>query len=70
MSSSNPCICKGTRKEKMKYWYVSVYKGNHSYFERPKGMFHASDYSTVECSRCTMVLRSKADYVDILPRKD
>jgi hypothetical protein len=69
MSGSNPCTCKGSRKEKIKFWYVPKrwYKTNYSYFEKPKGCAHYSEYSTVFCARCNMVMRSKASFVDGLP---
>lgn len=63
MSGWSPCTCQGTRKERMKNWYVTVYKANYSYFERPKGQRHPSEYSTVKCSKCTMVIRTKSEYV-------
>ncbi len=67
MSGHTPCTCAGTRKERMKFWYVSRRNYNLSYFEKPKGCQHYSDYSTVECSRCFMNMRSKAWFVDSLP---
>jgi len=71
MSGGNPCTCSGSRKERMKYWYAprETYKTNYSYFESPKGCAHYSDYSTVRCSRCLMLIRSKAKFVDDLPNK-
>lgn len=67
MSAHIPCSCKGKRKERVKNWYVSLRNGNHSHFEKPKGCFHRSDYSTVRCSECYMYMRSKEGYVDDLP---
>lgn len=71
MSGHTPCTCKGTRKERMKNWYIpSGYKNtNYSYFQYPKGQAHYSDYSTVMCSNCLMVFRSKAQFVNNLPIK-
>lgn len=67
MSSHSPCTCNGSRRERMKFWYVSQRHYNLSYFEKPKGCEHISDYSTVRCSRCSMCFRSKASFVDYLP---
>jgi len=71
MSGHNPCTCKGTRKDRMKNWYVPEgYRNiNYSYFQYPKGQPHDSDYSTVQCSQCLMHIRSKANYVNNLPTK-
>ena len=67
MSAHIACTCNGTRKQKMKNWYITVRNGNYSYFEKPKGKRHYSDYSTVMCSKCGMYIRSKAEYVLNLP---
>jgi len=67
MSAHIPCRCEGKRKEKMKSWYVSLRNGNYSHFERPKGEWHPSDYSTVQCRSCSMYIRSKANFVILLP---
>lgn len=67
MSAHIPCICGGTRKERMKNWYVSLRNANRSYFEYPKGQLHSSAYSTVNCKNCLMSIRSKAKYVEDLP---
>jgi hypothetical protein len=67
MSGHNPCTCKGTRQERMKNWYVSLRKANRSYFERPQGALHFSEYSTVQCHNCSMLVRSKALFVKTLP---
>jgi len=66
MSAHNACTCEGTRKERMKYWRVSMRNYNLSMFESPKGCRHPSDYSTVVCLKCSMSIRSKAKYVDSL----
>ena len=63
MSVHNPCTCPGTRTEKMKNWYIVDRNINHSYFEAPKGGPHFSNYSTVHCKKCSMYIRSKANYV-------
>lgn len=70
MSAHIPCTCLGTRKEKMKNWYVSLRNANRSYFEYPKGRLHYSRYSTVNCKKCNMSIRSKAKFVDKLPDVD
>jgi hypothetical protein len=67
MAAHNPCTCRGTRKERMKKWFVAVRHGNHSYFQRPKGEFHYSDYSLVCCRGCNMFVRTKAKFVETLP---
>jgi len=63
MSGGNPCICEGTKEERMKYWRVRYRNCNYSYFEYPKGQKHYSDYSLVVCLRCTGCFRTKANYV-------
>jgi hypothetical protein len=69
MSGHNPCICQGPRRERMKNWYVPIgsRNRNYSYFESPKGSAHISDYSTIMCTKCTMLVRSKALFVNSLP---
>lgn len=69
MSGWQGCTCEGTRKQKMKNWYVVMRNYNLSHFERPKGCRHYSDYSTVMCKGegCSMVIRTKAGYVKSLP---
>jgi hypothetical protein len=67
MAAHIPCRCSGPRKERMKHWFVSLRNGNYSYFEYPKGAFHSSDYSTVNCRNCQMSVRSKASFVATLP---
>jgi hypothetical protein len=67
MSGWSKCTCLGTRKERMKNWYVLRRHYNLSYFERPKGQPHFSDYSVVCCRNCTMMVSTKSKYVDSLP---
>jgi hypothetical protein len=69
MSGHMPCTCSGPRKERIKNWFVPVgcRNINYSYFEKPKGSAHVSDYSTVRCSKCQMLMRSKAKFVNSLP---
>ena len=49
-----------------KYYEILHYKHNHSHFEYPKGAEHYSEYSTIRCTKCGMVWRTKAKYVEIL----
>lgn len=67
MGFHNPCTC-GTRKN----WRVMHRLHNHSYFEYPRGQYHASDYSTVICisKGCTGLFRTKAKYVETLKDYD
>lgn len=69
MSGNIPCTCTGSRNERIKFWYVpeGQRNKNYSYFQKPKGKAHYSDYSTVYCSRCSMSLRSKGLFVRHLP---
>lgn len=67
MSGGSPCTCPGTRKERMRNWFVSLRKANRSYFEAPQGIEHRSDYSTIMCRKCLMGRRSKAKFIDDLP---
>lgn len=61
MANGKTCAC-GREN-----WVVIHYKHNHSYFETPKGGWHRSDYSTIECKKCGHVFHTKAKYVDTLP---
>lgn len=67
MSGWVSCSCKGLRRKRMKNWFVSRRKYNNSYFEYPKGFRHESDYSTVECRKCNMMIRSRGKFVNRLP---
>ena len=67
MSGDNACTCEGTRKERMKNWFIIQRNYNLSHFETPKGEPHYSKYSTVMCKKCNMCRRSKADFVYELP---
>lgn len=42
-------------------------KCNYSHFQAPKGQCHYSEYSTIECTNCGKIWRTKAKYVDNLP---
>ena len=63
MSGGNGCECMGSRKEKMKNWRVVVRNGNYSSFEKPRGAFHTSEYSSIICLKCGALWRTKANYV-------
>ena len=67
MSGWSACTCKGTWEKRRKHWVVYHRYHNHSYFERPKGMEHYSDYSCVGCLKCCGMFRTKAKYVIDLP---
>ena len=60
MSGSVFCKCKPIDRRD---WIVLVRHGNYSYFERPQGCFHPSDYSELYCKKCGSVWRTKAAYV-------
>ena len=64
MSAHIPCICIPRDRSG---WVVRLRKCNYSYFERPKGQKHFSEYSTVVCKKCGGTWRTKAKYVDELP---
>jgi len=66
MSGWSACVCEGTQKEKRKNWRVLHRNHNHSYFQRPQGGRHCSDYSCVVCLKCPGMFRTKANYVDEL----
>ena len=62
------CHCQERKKPVAeRNWEVWRRHCNHSYFERPKGCWHPSDYSTVYCKTCRALGRTKAKYVDLLP---
>lgn len=62
MSGGNKCKCNHRK------WEVLHYKHNHSAFEQPKYAEHYSEYSTIICKNCGSVWRTKAKYVDKLPK--
>ena len=49
-----------------KYYKILHCKHNHSHFEYPKGEEHYSEYSTICCTKCGMIWRTKAKYVETL----
>jgi hypothetical protein len=63
MSGGRSCLCDLKNK---KNWKVLHRNHNHSYFEKPQGQEHYSDYSTVTCLACRMSWRTKSDYVNKL----
>lgn len=63
MRGGEPCSCEGTQKEKRKNWRVIHRNHNHSYFEKPKGQQHYSDYSAIICIKCRGFFRTKSSYV-------
>lgn len=44
---------------------VRMRNGNHSYFEKPRGQFHSSNYSQIICVNCNMNYRTKKDVSNI-----
>lgn len=46
------------------------YKCNYSSFQKPRGQWHSSNYSVIECKDCGQNWRTKAKYVDELPNTD
>ena len=62
MSGGLRCTCRGWYG-----WRVTVYRGNFSAFNGYR--FTPSDYSEVVCERCGARWRTKAKYVDSLPRQ-
>lgn len=63
MSQSFGCKC--NVKDKVN-WRVLDRNINYSYFESPRGAPHYSAYSTVICTKCKQMGRTKAKYVDDL----
>lgn len=64
MSGGTECRC--APKDRTK-WHVLQYMCNHSAFN---GYRHTpSSYSSVRCTECRMVWRTKARYVHDLPRE-
>lgn len=68
MSSGRMCICpKDKDHGERKNWRVIQYCCNHSAFNGYHRTF--SDYSTVWCDKCRQAWRTKAAYVDELPKE-
>jgi hypothetical protein len=68
MSSGRVCICpKDKDHGERKNWVVTQYRCNHSAFNG----YHQtlSDYSSVICKRCGAAWRTRAGYVDELPKE-
>lgn len=53
-------------REHRSSWFVNVYRANYSKFNGSR--YTPSDYSEVHCRDCGRVWRTKAAYVDQLPR--
>lgn len=66
MSGRTPCICKGTRADRMKNWVVITYRSRCSAFDGYQ--WRSSDYSFVRCfgEACLGAWRTKSDYVSDL----
>ena len=64
MSSSVPCECPGKRDDRMANWEVTKYQYNNSVFA--SGGYETSAYSTVRCTKCLGIWRTKANYVEEL----
>lgn len=61
--------CKCIERKKpanQRKWRILQYKCNHSAFNGWR--YQRSDYSAITCLRCRMVWRTKANYVEQLPR--
>lgn len=54
--------CKCEVKDK-KNWKVIRRNYNNSFFESPRGGRHYSEYSSVRCTKCGAIGRTKAKYV-------
>jgi len=67
MAVSFSCRCETKDKSN---WVVIHRNHNHSAFESPKYAEHYSFYSTVYCTKCGAIGRTKAKYVDELPDGD
>jgi hypothetical protein len=61
------CRCEGSRAERMRQWIVTVLRANYSAFSGYR--WTPSDYSEVRCRRCGARWRTKASYVDRLPKQ-
>ena len=71
MSVSFNCHCPERKKPIGERNWVVVHRYcNYSFFQRPKGEKHDSDYSLVYCKSCTALGRTKAAYVRWLPDGD
>lgn len=66
MSMGNSCICKRKRGD-LDGLVCTQYKCNHSAFNGYH--YTPNDYSTVYCNRCGAVWRTKAKFVDQLPKE-
>lgn len=70
MSVSFGCHCSERRKPIQKRnWEVWQRFCNYSYFEKPRGSWHPSNYSLVYCKSCRVLGRTKAKFVNGLPDK-
>ena len=58
MSNMQTCLCD------RKFYRVEHRHHNHSYFEKPQGGAHYSNYSGIRCIKCGWRFRSKAKWVD------
>ncbi len=66
MSIWKPCVCAGTKAEKMNNWRVKTRKGNRTFNRSPRGSLHPSKFSEVICLVCGAVFHSRSKYVDLL----
>lgn len=57
-------VCKSTELHLLRY------KCNYSYFQAPKGQWHPSEYSLVQCKNCSHSWKTKSSYVDTLQMKE
>lgn len=61
MSVMKTCDCDKSHRR------VLIRNANYSYFERPRGGRHYSDYSEIICLNCGKCWRSKAEWVKTCP---
>lgn len=64
MSGGTVCRC---RPQNRKYWVITAYKSNCSAFNGNR--LTRSDYSAIRCMACDACWRTKAAYVEALPRE-
>ena len=61
MSVTKTCLCSRD------FYRVEHRNHNHSYFEKPQGAAHYSDYSGIRCLACGWHFRTKAKWVMTCP---
>jgi hypothetical protein len=67
MSGGPTCSCEESKKPVAeRAWSILDYKCNYSKFNGSR--YTPSAYSLITCARCGSYWRTKADYVEALPR--